>query len=168
MKNIRFRYRNITPNQPIISPQFTNSGLNTTDTKLQDLMLGDNGIDDSDDSDDSHSLILLKRDWEDAASIVRNTCSRALTTSDHDVPATARAVAEKKGALCDLNMGFSPDMTLYDELFCPQTNWRAVLTNIYWGSFRQAAIWHIYLHLLAQGLIKAESLILPINLLAPS
>ncbi|KAJ5738298.1 hypothetical protein N7493_001453 [Penicillium malachiteum] len=39
---------------------------------------------------------------------------------------------------------------------------------MYWRSFRQAGIWHIYLRLLAKELVNVESLILPIDLLESS
>ena len=157
--HIRFRLRNVTPGEPIWGARFHHAGFQPNTMPLQNLMLRDN----SQDGDENESLP-KEIDWKAANEIVQETIARTLTASDHSVTPSAMAVAQTEGDLCNLNQGEPSEMLIYDEFFYPNTNWKVVLANMYWRSFRQAAMWHIYLQLAEKGLVNTTCLDLPVNL----
>ncbi|KAJ6032359.1 hypothetical protein N7540_003091 [Penicillium herquei] len=161
--HILFRSRNITPRHRIIFPQFSHAGFDPTTMRLKELFLR------NDQASPLHSppsSSASHTDWNNATSVLHDTFTRTLARNplDDDVPASALEVAKKEGDLCWLDSGDPPDMGIFNELFCPQTNWFIVLTNMYWRSFRQTAIWEIYLRLLAKRIVNTESLVSPIDL----
>lgn len=158
-EHIRFRLRNITPNEPIWGARFHHAGFQPDTMPLQNIILRDNSEENNDEEVRPKEI-----DWKAANEIVHETFARTLTTSDHSVAPSAMAVAQTEGALCNINQGEPSEMLIYDEFFYPNTNWKIVLTNMYWRSFRQAAMWHIYLQLLRKGLVNTTCLELPIDL----
>ncbi|KAJ5613502.1 hypothetical protein N7528_007156 [Penicillium herquei] len=177
--HIQLRCRNITPRQIVSLPQFFHAGFNPTTMRLKDLFLRDDQKVHTPPSflpslppfpPLSPSSSASHTDWNNAMSILRDAFTRTLANNslDNDVPPSAQEVAKQEGDLCWLDSGDPTDMGIFSELWCPQPNWRVVLTNIYWRSFRQTAIWQVYLRLLEKGIVNTESLISPIDLVKPT
>ncbi|KAJ6031461.1 hypothetical protein N7540_002193 [Penicillium herquei] len=116
------------------------------------------------DSEDDVKVPPKSDHWATAHTVVHGTFERALTNTPNDVPASAIAIVKAEGSLCDVNGGFIADMEIYAQLFVPKTDWFLVLINMYWRALRQAAIWNVFLRLLAKDLVKIDALQLPIDI----
>lgn len=106
--------------------------------------------------------------WQEAKMIVKKTLARCLAACDQDVTPLAQVVAKTEGRLCNLDLGYPPDIEIFDQLFFEDTDWRMVLNNLYWRSFRQAAMWEVFLHLLREELVSVEALAYPMDLHTPT
>ncbi|KAJ5116570.1 hypothetical protein N7456_000918 [Penicillium angulare] len=106
-------------------------------------------------------------EWPKVNATVRQAIANALVTtpnSNVSHPPHALAVAQTEIALCDTSRGFPQDMEVYETLQTNAPDWKGLLANLYWRSFRQAAIWHLYLYLLSQGLVNRKCLTVPLDL----
>ena len=158
-KHIEFRLRNLTPREPILRAQFHHMGFQPENMPLQNLLLRDNT-----DEGEEQEFIPKEIDWKVANELVNETLTRTIATSDHSVTPSAMALAQTEGELCNIDKGEPSEMLIYDQLFYPNTNWKLVLTNMYWRSFRQAAMWNVFLKLLQKGLVNTTCLEIPVNL----
>ncbi|KAJ6036978.1 hypothetical protein N7540_001257 [Penicillium herquei] len=84
-----------------------------------------------------------------------------------EISPSARAVVEREGALCNIDGRAPSEMgvcnLLYSNKMNLRTEWGTLLMNMYWRSFRQSIIWHVFLHLHSKGLVDESALILPVN-----
>ncbi|KAJ5261405.1 hypothetical protein N7478_012000 [Penicillium angulare] len=106
-------------------------------------------------------------EWPKVNATIQQAIANALiTTPNTNVshPPHALAVAQSEISLCDTSRGFPQDMDVYETLQTNAPNWKGLLANLYWRSFRQAAIWHLYLYLLSQGLVNRKCLTVPLDL----
>lgn len=145
-------------------PVFVNAGFEPPEMALKPLMLRDNTA-----HDEEREILPREINWEVANKNIHEIFARTLSTVDHQqqeghVTLSAMALAQAEGDMCNIDLGDPSEMQIYNEFFSSNTNWKVVLTNMYWRSFRQAAIWNVFLRLLQKGLVNTKCLSLPINL----
>lgn len=180
--HIIHRLRDITPGETLFTAQFLHSGFDPVTMPLDQLILSGNDPDVEnipgwreslnstgwDERLDTPPPPLGSIKWQEADIIVKETLARSLAVCGQDVTPSAQAVAKSEGELCNLDLGYPPDIEIFDQLFFEETNWRMVLNNLYWRSFRQATMWEVFLRLLREDLVSAEALTYPMDLHSPT
>lgn len=70
--------------------------------------------------------------------------------------------------LCDVDLGYPPDMEVYSQICSTAPDYRGLVRNLYWRARRQSTVWNVYLLLVERGLIDFNALVTPIDLLTVS
>lgn len=180
--HIRHRLRNASDQNRVFTAQFLHAGFDPVTMSMKELTSGENSIEaNSDEKDDEKLLDTAPEptpdetpathhssspvDWHSVTAIAHEALARSLAASGQEVTPSAQAVAAAEGRLCDINLGNPADLGVFNGLYVEEPPWRTIMNNLYWRSFRQAAIWNVFLCLLGEGLVSAEALQVPINLL---
>ncbi|KAJ5116568.1 hypothetical protein N7456_000916 [Penicillium angulare] len=116
-------------------------------------------------------------EWPKITAIVQDVVSRGISSwaldsqsqsSDLILPPSALATANRELSLCNTELGFPPDLGVFTSLSTIHPEWKGILANLYWRSFRQVLMLEIFLTLLRKGLVNLECLTAPIDLYNPT
>ncbi|KAJ5908595.1 hypothetical protein N7495_001277 [Penicillium taxi] len=107
-------------------------------------------------------------EWPTSSLSLCELLSKPIDLSKQSFPKAVTDFILSEMQLCNTQMGCPADMAVFDEMYTPTPDWRALIRNLYWRARRQSTIWDVYLMLAKEGFVSASALTLPINFWSPS
>lgn len=158
--------RDRTPHSPFSAPQFwSGNGLRSTDS-VHGLFFR-NMVNLS--SHGRCSAARRKRvEWPTTNQAIRRKLGNTAGLPSIKPLTAVSKVVKDEIDLCDIKLGYPPDMGIYSQISKCAPDWRGLIRNLYWRARRQSTIWNVYLLLSERGFIDLKALVTPIELFSIS
>ncbi|KAJ6036330.1 hypothetical protein N7540_000609 [Penicillium herquei] len=107
-------------------------------------------------------------DWPQMSEIFHSKLSKQISRLDSDhaavIPSpSAIETIQSEGRCCNIDLGYPPDIGVYEELSCKSPDWTAILMVLYWRMFQQSMVWAVFCYLLHKGTVDLECLVFPLD-----